>query len=66
MLPEAPHTPRYVGFVPIVFLALGSWLGIGMADLLDQPLAIGSIVGAVLGYLGSRAALRSYFTRRLS
>lgn len=66
MVDPARHPPQYVGYVPILFLALGSWAGFFAADALSQSDAIGSAIGAVLGYFGSRAALRSYFTRHMS
>lgn len=53
--------PTYVGYLPILFV-----LGFGALFAFLLPLdGFGWIIGAGVGFLVSRRALRAYFARKL-
>lgn len=61
-----PRRNALIGLVPLVALLIGAALGGGGALLVGVPEIVGSLVGAVAGFLASRWILRRSFERHLS
>lgn len=56
-----PRRNGLIGFLPIVMMGVGVGAGTGLASLVDAPELLGALVGAVAGFLISRAILRRSF-----
>lgn len=60
-----PRRTALIGLVPLLALLIGAALGGCAAVVAGAPGGIGSVVGAVAGFLASRWILRRSFERHL-
>ncbi|MDT5015201.1 MAG: hypothetical protein QOD39_1361 [Mycobacterium sp.] len=62
-LPNECQTPRvrYVGYLPILFLGVCGGARAAIAGSIGAVEWSGGLVGAVIGYFGSRAILRTVY-----